>query len=46
MILSDEHIQRLDDAGFKWSLKEMFDERFNNDLMSFKAKYGQNALYY
>jgi hypothetical protein len=37
--LSDEHIQRLNDAGFKWSLhKAIFDERFN-DLMSFKAKY-------
>jgi hypothetical protein len=39
--LSDEQIQRLSDAGFKWSLKvgSCFDERFN-DLMSFKAKYG------
>jgi hypothetical protein len=39
--LSDEQIQRLNDAGFKWSLKVglNFDERFN-DLMSFKAKYG------
>ena len=34
MILSDEHIQRLDDAGLKWSLKSTFEERFN-DLMSF-----------
>jgi hypothetical protein len=39
--LSDEQIQRLNDAGFKWSLKVglNFDERFN-DLMSFKAKCG------
>jgi len=44
--LSDEQIQRLNDAGFKWSLQnreltsmKMFDERFN-DLMAFKAKYG------
>ena len=40
--LSDEQIQRLNDAGFKWSLqkaKSGFDERFN-DLMAFKAKYG------
>jgi hypothetical protein len=37
--LSDEQIQRLYDAGFKWSLQGKFDERFN-DLMSFKAKYG------
>ena len=39
MKLSDEQIQRLNDAGFKWSLKETFDEHFN-DLMAFKAKYG------
>jgi hypothetical protein len=36
--LSDEQIQRLKDAGFKWSLVRKvgstFDERFN-DLMSF-----------
>ena len=40
--LSDEQIQRLNDAGFKWSLQKTklgFDERFN-DLMAFKAKYG------
>ena len=37
--LSDEQIRRLNDAGFKWSLKPGFDERFN-DLMAFKAKYG------
>jgi hypothetical protein len=40
--LSDEQIQRLNDAGFKWSLqkaKSGFDDRFN-DLMAFKAKYG------
>jgi len=39
--LSDEQIQRLNDAGFKWSLKEgsAFDKRFI-DLMTFKAKYG------
>jgi hypothetical protein len=34
MKLSDEHVQRLDDAGLKWSLKSTFEERFN-DLMSF-----------
>ena len=45
IILSDAHVQRLDDAGLKWSLKDKFEERFN-DLMSFKAKYGQNALHY
>jgi hypothetical protein len=39
-------ISCLNDAGFKWSLKavptksSVFDNRFN-DLMSFKAKYGQ-----
>ena len=40
--LSDEQIQCLNDAGFKWSLRKAnsgFDERFI-DLMSFKAKYG------
>ena len=39
--LSHEQIQRLSDAGFKWSLKvgSGFDDRFN-DLMAFKAKYG------
>ena len=41
--LSDEHLQRLSDAGFKWSLRNggsVFDKNFN-DLMSFKAsKYG------
>jgi hypothetical protein len=37
--LSDEQIQRLNDAGFTWSLRETFEERFN-DLMSFKAKHG------
>jgi hypothetical protein len=39
--LSDEQIQRLNDAGFKWSLKvgSSFDKRFN-DLMTFKPKYG------
>jgi hypothetical protein len=40
MKLSDEQIQRLNDAGFKWSLQGTFDNRFN-DLMAFKArKYG------
>ena len=39
MKLSDEQIQRLNDAGFKWSLQGNFDERFN-DLMAFKATYG------
>ena len=39
MNLSDENIQRLNDAGFKWSVKGKFYKRFN-DLMSFKAKYG------
>jgi len=39
--LLDEQIQRLNDAGFTWSLKvgSGFDERFI-DLMAFKAKYG------
>ena len=40
--LSDEQIQRLNDAGFKWSLRKVgsgFDDHFN-DLMAFKAKYG------
>jgi hypothetical protein len=39
MKLSDEQIQRLNDAGFKWSLQGNFDERFH-DLMAFKATYG------
>ena len=38
--LSDEQIQRLSDAGFKWSLRKVgFDKNFN-DLMAFKAKHG------
>jgi hypothetical protein len=48
--LSEEQIQRLGDAGFKWSLvwarpensrrgSSAFDDRFNN-LMAFKAKHG------
>jgi hypothetical protein len=44
--LSDEQIQSLNDAGFKWCLQKgelasnkTFDDRFN-DLMAFKAKYG------
>ena len=39
--LSDEQIQRLTDAGFKWSIRKAnsgFDDRFN-DLITFKAKY-------
>ena len=38
--LADEQIQRLNDAGFKWSLRkiQIFDVRFN-DLMAFKANY-------
>jgi SOS response regulatory protein OraA/RecX len=47
MKLSDEQIQRLNDAGFKWSLRKVgsaFDERFN-DLMTFKAKYGHCDVY-
>jgi hypothetical protein len=39
MKLSDEQIQRLSDAGFKWSLNSGFDDHFN-DLMAFKAKNG------
>ena len=49
MKLSNEQIQRLNDAGFKWSLRALpkngsregsaFDNSFN-DLMAFKAKYG------
>ena len=42
--LSNKQIQRLNDAGFKWSLRaqkksSVFDDRFN-DLMAFKTKYG------
>ena len=37
--ISDEKIQRLNDAGFKWSRQGNFHNRFN-DLMAFKAKYG------
>jgi hypothetical protein len=40
--LSDKQIQRLSDAGFKWSLRKVgsgFDKNFN-DLMAFKAKHG------
>ena len=50
--LSDEQIQRLSDAGFKWCRQnkylasmKTFDERFN-DLMSFKAKYGHCDVSY
>jgi hypothetical protein len=46
MKLSNEKIQRLNDASFKWSLPknggpkgQSFDDRFN-DLVAFKAKYG------
>jgi hypothetical protein len=49
MKLSDKQIQRLSDAGFKWTLRALskngstegsaFDNRFK-DLMAFKAKYG------
>ena len=48
MKLSDEQIQRLNDAGFKWEPKpkrkrsapiQSFDDRFNK-LMAFKAKHG------
>jgi len=41
--LSDEQIQRLNDAGFKWSVVRKVGSAFEkhfNDLMSFKAKYG------
>jgi hypothetical protein len=38
MKLSDEQIQRLNDAGFKWSLGK-FDKHLN-DLIAYKAKYG------
>jgi hypothetical protein len=41
--LSNEQIQRLNDAGFKWCLQKkaerVFDKHFN-DLMAFKATYG------
>ena len=42
--LSDEQIQRLNDAGSKWSPQALksslvFENRFN-DLMSFRATYG------
>jgi hypothetical protein len=43
MNISDEQIQRLNDAGFKWSLRGNFDNRFN-DLMAFKAKYGHCSV--
>jgi hypothetical protein len=46
--LSDAQIRRLNDAGFKWSLRKAgsgFDKRFN-DLMSFKAKYGHCDVSY
>ena len=39
MKLSNKKIQRLNDAGFKWSRQGNFHNRFN-DLMAFKAKYG------
>ena len=41
MNLSNEQIQRLNDAGFNWSLKskESFDNHFN-DLMIFKGRHG------
>jgi hypothetical protein len=44
--LSDEQIQRLNDEGFKWSLRTVgaaFNKRFN-DLMSFKANYGHSNV--
>ena len=37
--LSKANIQRLENAGFKWSLCKKFDKRFN-DLMAFKTEYG------
>jgi hypothetical protein len=44
--LSDEQIQRLNDAGFKWFLQNKvesgFDKRFN-DLVSFKVQHGEDA---
>jgi len=44
--LSDEQIQHLNDAGFKWSkVGSAFDKHFN-DLMSFKAKYGHCEVSY
>mgnify|MGYP002808469858 CR=1 FL=1 len=41
--LSDAQVQRLNDAGFKWSLRNTgsaYDERFNDLMLPFKAKYG------
>jgi hypothetical protein len=46
--LSDEQIQRLRDAGFKWSLRKAgsaFNKRFN-DRMAFKAKYGHCDVFH
>jgi hypothetical protein len=46
--LSDEQIQRLNDAGFKWSPRKVgsaFNKRLN-DLMAFKAKYGHCDVSY
>jgi hypothetical protein len=50
--LSDEQIQRLNDAGFKWSLQKessrlykKTDDRFN-DLMAAKAKFGHCEVSY
>ena len=43
MKLSNEQIQRLNDAGFEWCLRKgskSFDERFI-DLVAYKAKYIQ-----
>ena len=50
--LSDEQIQRLNDAGFKWSLQKessrrykQTDDRFN-DLMAANAKFGHCEVSY
>jgi len=40
--LTDDHIRRLDGAGFKWSLilpRKTFDEHFE-ELLKFKQKFG------
>ena len=37
--LSDDNMQRLENAGFKWSFISTFDERFD-ELMEFKDKFG------
>jgi len=37
--LTDEKIRRMEEIGFKWSMRQSLDERFE-ELMQFKQKYG------